>query len=211
MAHFQIFLPGRRDFSPDDLAAPGLDGLLRDGDRRPTLKVGTGPDGGRGLFLVWQPNEAPGCWPDRQTWLLAKPRGQAARPFWIGIDGRSPTPADLEREPVAFEGGTLTMLGDGNLWTVPGIRWICFLASLNPRDRHCQQALESFAALDDANRVGQCEQIFAASLDVCLKLLQLNYRITPVVCHKLELFEVTSVAAVLAAAIEAPHIQSASE
>jgi len=214
--HYQLFLPGRKHFAPNiDLAAVGLEGLERPGDHRPKLKVGRGPGGGRGLFVVWQPNEAPGYWPERQTWLRAKhdeSRGLAAGRFYIGFDDSSPIrAAELERDSPAFEGGTPSTLGDGRTWIVPQLSWLLFRSRLNPHDYHCRQAIEAIAALHDAHQIGQSDPIFAATFDVCLKLLALNYRVTRGVCLRLGLFDADSVAAILSASCAAPSIRPAED
>jgi hypothetical protein len=209
--HYQLFLPGRRHFATNiDLPAVGLEGLERPGDHRPKLKFGPGPDGRRGLFLGWTPNEAPGYWPQRQSWYPAKrdeQKGLPAGRFWIGFDDRSPmTPDELQRDERAFEGGTPCQVG-GQTWIVPTVRWITFRLRLGPGDPHLWRAIDALNAMTEAHGAGEWELISAASLQLCLALLALNYRVMGGVCAKLGLFEPESVAAIDAAAITAPRIQ----
>jgi hypothetical protein len=210
MAHFQLYFPGAQHLAPNPLARAGLDGLVRPGDRRPTLRAGAGPDGTTGTFLVWQPNDSPGCRPTRQTWLPAKRddrRGLGAGRFWIGFDDRSPmTAEDLRRDEPAFQGGTPATLGDGRKWTVPFLHWIFFRAKSDAGDRHAWQVVSATAALDKARARGDDETIFRDSMDLCAELLAFNYRVTPGVCSRLGLLEPRSVETVLMASLRAPRI-----
>jgi hypothetical protein len=215
MAHFQIYLPGRRHLAPNDLAAVGLGGLERDGDRRPTSKFGPGPDGGRGLFVAWSPEgEAPAYWPQRQTWLPMKHDEQRDLPAgrcFMGFDDQSAvSPKDLERDSPCFEGGSVVVLDDGQTWTVPWLSWLLFRSRVNASDQHCRLALDAYAALELAQRAGEWDPIFSASFALCGRLLALNYRLTTGVAHKLGLFDSPdNVAAIMAASITAPRIQTA--
>ena len=172
--------------------------------------AGGGPDDARGTFVVWQPNDSPGYWPGRQTWFSAKRddrRGSAAGRVWIGFDDRSPmTPADLQRDERAFQGGTPAALDDGREWTVPFLHWIFFRAKSDGGDRHARQAVSTVAALVEARASGDDGPIFRFSMELCVCLLAFNYRVTTGVCGRLGLFEPQSVTAILEASCQAPRI-----
>lgn len=229
--HFRIFIPGDQliaTASPDALRAVGL-GHLHPGAmcirHEPVKKLF---DGQAGLIYFWQQPGDMKVMPDGVTlaWVPAKEfDGLPPGRYQIGFHpDRPPTPKQLA-VGLQVQGDTI-LLGSADLaWTVPDVLFLparvilCGdgvkferMAKYQSRNIECGRWVkecEDFMAMLRAGRAdsGQFEVEWRRLYEFCLTSLQINYRVTPEVVERIDLFTTDSMKSILLSAIGAYEIR----
>lgn len=211
MAHYQIYIPGKRGQNPQNLADVGLADFV---DNSNWMDEPIGPDDNGGCLVSWPtPQQVAAGFgmiyqPDRQDWLPAVAfDGLPAGRYWIGFwKDADPTPDELAR---AYRyKGRKCQLGDGNGWLFPEpnelpsemIRdddgsWKFELQRrFHDYALDCDQWLTKLATSDDVTTINYYDVA-----DFVEKSLRLNYRITSEVVNRLRLFTRDNIATPLLA------------
>jgi len=207
MATYQIYIPGARGCSAQNLIDVGLDGLLdAAGALESSDVLANGPDGGGGCCYAFPPVHPEGILPRMgchaavQEWTPAKPvpggtKAQATGRFWIGFDKHSPpVPADLQR--VDYQGGIPVLLADGRDWYIPAMQFLPHRYALNDRGIWSRQVKPIYAEL--YARVEKAYGVFHAERQgedipvayfgqLAADVLGINYRINSDILDRLDL------------------------
>lgn len=202
MARFQVFIPKSKEVPLNDLQpqqpleAVGLADMIANAAGQNSA----GPEDQTGILISW-PN-APGSAetgykPDRQTWIPAVPReGLEAKRYWVGIwNDKPPTEKDLLRQyPYT---GRHVELNDGKQWLIPTIGELpneMILADdgtfkfVVQRQYH-QIHTEAYKWADKFGKEGPEGEFAWNDLALyVLKILSLNYMITPEIVGHMRLF-----------------------
>lgn len=197
------FIPNKNGSNPQHLIDVGLDMLLRPDDDPPRFAdlPGTGPDNLSGQLVSWQ-SQGLSYLPDQQDWFEIPADTRRKLPkgrYWVGTSkGAIPTPADFARTTM-FEGPVEMMLSDGHQWNVPnsaafpmkfGLGEDGELAKVPRADfKHLfQRTVWAMNLLEQA--VLNSEDVDEEqSVDYCVELLSLNYRINREIALWLGLFD----------------------
>lgn len=198
-----FFLPHKNGSNADHLREVGLDMLLREGDEAPRFADldGPGPGDKPGQIVSWS-GEGLSYLPEQQEWYeipACRDRNLPKGRYWIGtLKGIKASPADFVRRN-KVDGAAELLLCDGNRWTVPNsasfpmqfglgdegemkkIPRADFVNLFN-RTIWAMKLLEQ--SLNDGSQIDE-EQ----SLDYCVELLSLNYRINREIVLWLGLFD----------------------
>ena len=201
------------DGSPSDLLkSVGLDHLSKAID----VKQSEGPDGERGRLFWWPDSKTAGQFlykPGTQTWIpSAKDGDRESGAYWIGFFNDSPPTEEDLRKP-DHRPGTFVKLGDGGRWLISTpktidrypllnsdgtITWVVdeeFNWLTSTLQKRLSEVVESIG--DD----GKMYHTFVINDDwqFMVRVLQINYRITPEIVARLKLLSLNATRELVAA------------
>lgn len=208
--HYLVFLPRRNEGPKNDLnlaqrlTAAGLADHATDGT---PIFQHEGPSGEPGFCVGWGNTSTKlNVRPDEQTWLQSVPRdGVEAGAYWVGIwDDSPPTEGELRRPYT--QAGKFVQLGDDK-WKIPTPDSVDKYAAYNDDGSMRWETVRQFAWLCD-EAVKLREEFLAPHntklatfatdpsefVAWLLKLMRVNYRITPEVAAHLELWRASTLA-----------------
>jgi hypothetical protein len=183
-----------------------------------TRDVQAGPGGENGKIYTNGKGRT-GYYPDDQVW--DEVAIDKADSYWLGIDGDTLAPADLERDELIA--GHLVTLEDGHDWLIPVAR--CFPAGTNlpealilgPGGELVSEILPRFAKFaGDAERVYEAlgdgeDMSLTDGWDIAVRALSLNYHLDRHEVSFLKLLTTTNMTMILRAIIDYPTIEVAIE
>jgi len=215
---FLIYIPGQNSTgtSKELFEKVGLGDIASGIDVKPS----EGPDGDRGRLCAWLSSTQNQLIykPESQTWIpSAKAGDRESGAYWVGIwNDSAPTEEDL-RKPNCRR-GSFIKLGNGERWSVVVPESIDRFPLLNTDGTLTWVADESFNwlvtsidkrradALSTINDDGSVEISFnfAADWQFLVKVLQINYRITPEVVAHMRLFSQQAIKELISALMGMP-------
>jgi len=215
------YLPNQQLVSFGDAVQAGLAHAF-DGPAITCRGVQRGPDGGAGAVFGVEGVDAR-YMPERQDW-----KGAPGTKWGVGYWRSSkPGPADLARPEQI--GGHAVRLADGHEWLIPVARYLdggtAFpeRLQLGPDGQWaqtgtipqyadiCRQAETAWAALStrlEDDETGTVEFTLHDEAQLAAQALGVNYRVGPVECSLLGLFDTTAVSAVVLALVDWPSVKA---
>jgi hypothetical protein len=206
--HFQLFIPRLNPVDAAEKPAElqriarlaGFDDMLLGGE---TMQCPHGPDGGHGVLMNWtRPGNTQVVYrPAEQTWVPSYQKdADDGRPmYWVGFWNDSP-PAESELRRHYTHGGAPMVFGS-QTWLLPTPTTVDQRAMYNDDGSMRWVPLREFSWLCDEaelmreryiERAGEKIQMFetnpAEQVTWLLRLLKVNYRITPEVAVHLDLW-----------------------